>query len=291
MIARRPRHAGGEIVTRRFNVFGYTFGFAALSAPAHQLLYRLYGSFVADEADVTDTFDLEASRAGHAHVWTVSLGSQVVIQRPSLGSALSYFEYEVCQRVIAQSSDWIVLHGATLSTPQGAAFISGASGAGKTTLALALGARGYRVGGDDLALLGTQTGEVRPMPRCFHLDQRSRRLLRATGLRIPAQAARHQFVTPTDLDPSTAPLPPIRLIVLLSSGQGREPQLIPLTQAETVVRLRTEIRWGQYPALDLLSALSRLTSGTTCYQLTRGELRRTADLVGSLLGPSPVRSA
>jgi hypothetical protein len=290
MVVRRSRPAG-EIVTRRFNVFGYSFGFAALSAPAHQLLNQLYGSFVVDEADVTNTFRLKAGRAGHGYVWTVSLGSEVVIERPSLGAALSYFEYEVCQRVITQTSDCIVLHGATLSTPQGAAFIAGPSGAGKTTLALALSARGYRVGGDDLALLAPKTGEVRPMPRCFHLDQRSRRLLRALGLRLPAQAARHQFLTPRDLDRSIAPLPPIRLIVLLSAGEGPQPQLIPLTQAETVVRLREEIRWGNYPTLYLLSALSRIAGGTTCYQLTRGELRSTTDLVASLLGPLPARSA
>ena len=218
-------------------------------------------------------------------MWTVCLGSQVVTQRPSLGAALGYFEYEVCQRVIAQSSDRIVLHGATLSTAQGAAVIAGPSGAGKSTLALALGARGYRVGGDDLALLLPETGEVCPLPRCFHLDQRSRRLLRALGLRIPAQAARHRFLTPTDLDPSRAPLASIRLIVLLTPGQGRRPQLVPLTQAEMAVRLLREIRWGRYSARDLLVALGRLTSGTTCYQLTRGELRSTADLVATLLGP------
>ena len=62
---RRPRRAGARLAMSRFNVFGYTFGFVAPSACAHQLLYRLYGAFVVDEAETSRT-PLASRRAGQA---------------------------------------------------------------------------------------------------------------------------------------------------------------------------------------------------------------------------------
>jgi hypothetical protein len=106
----------------------------------------------------------------------------------SLGSALNELEYRICLRIIDHNPGLIALHGATVLTDCGAAFIRGPSGAGKTTLSMALAARGYRVGGDDVALLDPRTNTLRPLPRCFHLDAHSRRLLRRAGLAMPGRA-------------------------------------------------------------------------------------------------------
>ena len=61
---------------------------------------------------------------------------------------------------------------------------------------LALAAHGYRIGGDDVALLNPKSGTIRPVPRCFHLDARSRRLLRNLRLPMPEESLRNAFLTP-----------------------------------------------------------------------------------------------
>lgn len=64
------------------------------------------------------------------------------------------------------------LHAAALVSPGGATFlVAGDAGAGKSTVALALAAFGFRFLGDDAVLLGRRAGAVRlqALPRAFHV--------------------------------------------------------------------------------------------------------------------------
>ncbi|WP_156943876.1 hypothetical protein [Roseivivax isoporae] len=59
--------------------------------------------------------------------------------------------------------DTVALHAATLSRRDEALLLAGAPGAGKSTLAVALGAAGFRLDGDDVCSLQTD-GRVRALP-------------------------------------------------------------------------------------------------------------------------------
>ena len=65
--------------------------------------------------------------------------------------------------VLARTDHALVLHAATLVTDDGATLLLGPPGRGKTTLTLTLLARGWRYGGDDVALL-LDDGRCRPVP-------------------------------------------------------------------------------------------------------------------------------
>ncbi len=196
------------------------------------------------------------SRAG------CSLTKGTRLDSRSFGSPLRDLEYE-SRRAIGHRNDPVVPHSATVFTADGVTFITGESNTGKSPLALALAARGYRVG--DIAFFDPATGEVLPLPRCSHLDARSRRLLRGAGLRLSPAAARHLFIT--------------------SRGRQAAPTLTPLPQAAMVLILMEECGWPADATPEALAALRELAGGSSCYRLVSGRLDATVDAVAALLGP------
>ncbi|PZO91427.1 MAG: HprK-related kinase A [Sphingomonas sanxanigenens] len=64
---------------------------------------------------------------------------------------------------------WLLLHAASLERNGRALILTGASGSGKSTLAALLGDRGWRLLGDEFALLDPASGELHPFPRALSL--------------------------------------------------------------------------------------------------------------------------
>jgi len=64
---------------------------------------------------------------------------------------------------------WLLLHAATVEKDGRAIVMTGESGAGKSTLAALLGERGWRLMGDEFALLDLGTGTLLPFPRAISL--------------------------------------------------------------------------------------------------------------------------
>jgi hypothetical protein len=150
---------------------------------------------------------------------------------------------------------------------------------------LSLAARGYRVGGDDVALLEPRSVTIRPLPRCFHLDARSRRLLRQAGLSMPEAALRYAFLTPADLGMPRTPAAPVRRIIFLGLGDNGAPKLTELSQAETIARLLSQTPPGAGSVTEVLAALRPLVGAAGCYHVLRSSLSETTDAVAALLGP------
>ena len=63
----------------------------------------------------------------------------------------------------------LLLHAASVEKDGRALILTGESGAGKSTLAALLGERGWRLMGDEFALLGLQDGRLRAFPRAVSL--------------------------------------------------------------------------------------------------------------------------
>jgi HprK-related kinase A len=64
---------------------------------------------------------------------------------------------------------YLLLHAATAERGGRALVLTGESGAGKSTLAALLGERGWRLMGDEFALLDLANGMIRPFPRAVSL--------------------------------------------------------------------------------------------------------------------------
>jgi HprK-related kinase A len=68
---------------------------------------------------------------------------------------------------------YLLLHASVVERDGKALLMTGASGAGKSTLAALLMARGWRLMGDEFALLDPETGLVHPFPRLVSLKNAS----------------------------------------------------------------------------------------------------------------------
>jgi hypothetical protein len=283
--AGRPRRQlRTPVPAMRFDVFGFRFDFASRLPLGLHLIRRLYDPFLIEDGHTpTASFRLEAT----GRTCRALIDDEVLVEGVPLGTALRRAEYEICTRVVASRPDLIVLHGALLSASSGWVLIAGASGSGKTTLALALATRGYRAGGDDIAFLDPQSGDVCPVPRCAHLDRQAWRLLRRLGLRVAESAARHNFVAPADLQPTIAAAPTNRvrhIILLTGADTGARPVLTAMTQAEMVVELLNSAG-RPIRAVETLAALARFAGATACYRLGRSRLDTAVDRVAAIIGP------
>jgi len=80
---------------------------------------------------------------------------------------------EVCHRAILplvlQYRGREVLHASAVFTPRGVVGLCGTSGTGKSTIAYALGLRGYRVWADDALVFRVASGRVESLPLVFDL--------------------------------------------------------------------------------------------------------------------------
>jgi HprK-related kinase A len=63
----------------------------------------------------------------------------------------------------------LLLHAASVERDGRALLMTGVSGAGKSTLAMLLGERGWRLMGDEFALLDLRDGSLHPFPRAISL--------------------------------------------------------------------------------------------------------------------------
>ena len=74
---------------------------------------------------------------------------------------------------------WLLLHAATVERDGRALILTGESGAGKSTLAALLGERGWRLMGDEFALLDMHSGLLMPFPRAVSLKNGAIRVMEA----------------------------------------------------------------------------------------------------------------
>ena len=77
---------------------------------------------------------------------------------------------------------WLLLHAASLERDGRALILTGASGSGKSTLAALLGDRGWRLMGDEFALIDLASGVLHPFPRPVSLKNAAIALFDAARL-------------------------------------------------------------------------------------------------------------
>ncbi|UCF67602.1 MAG: hypothetical protein JSV80_17870 [Acidobacteriota bacterium] len=123
---------------------------------------------------------------------------------------------------------FVVLHAAALERHRRALVLAGPSGTGKTTLALALLERGFRMLSDDFTPLERETGLVHPFPRAIGVRAgAATELADAIGLEPAAATARPLGSEPEVARGRVGSPVPVGAIVLLGVGGAPPDPLAP----------------------------------------------------------------
>jgi hypothetical protein len=160
----------------------------------------------------TPLFDAEPGRfllrgGSHAGRFLVEGGHRITFDRNPTGDdqiIAHHFLHTVVAALLHQRGD-LVLHASAALLSDGAAVLSGASGAGKSTVLSALSNRGFPMLSDDVTVLRLQPGgelEVLPGPQYIHLCEDAASHLVTGSAELPRQPWHRLKVTV----PAPAPL-------------------------------------------------------------------------------------
>jgi HprK-related kinase A len=156
---------------------------SAWKAPLDALA-RLYAAYPAPADGICDfTVRLEPDRP-----WRRLLRPSVAIRGDyilpdaaplSLAHGLLAAEMGMNLQMALGQKRYLLLHAATVEKDGRALIMTGESGAGKSTLAALLGERGWRLMGDEFALLDMASGMLMPFPRAVSLKNGAIRVMEA----------------------------------------------------------------------------------------------------------------
>jgi len=173
----------------------------------------------------------------------------------------------------------LFFHAAAVGLGDAGVLIIGGKGAGKTTLSMALAARGHDFLGDEIAAVRTRTAELLPMRRAVSIrpgPQSSRVDQMLQHGRYPAEqfpdGSTRMRAEPGEFFPAPRERPlPLRSIFFLRPFEDR-------ARAESFVPGAADLRllaplpctfWGVPPARPLME-VAKLLSGVNCYHFYPG---------------------
>ena len=265
---------------------------SAWKAPV-EALARLYADYPEPESEVCDfTVRLEPEKP-----WRRWLRPSVAIQGDymlpdavpmSLAHGLLAAEMGMNLQMALGQKRFLLLHAASVERQGKALILTGESGAGKSTLAALLGERGWRLMGDEFALLDCETGLLHPFPRAVSLKNGSIEVMRriAGDERMgpvlegtPKGTIRH--LKPR-LDAIARMREPAAPALILFPRFGSEQAMRPVGPAEVFVRLTQAST--NYVALGVrgFDALSKLIGTCPAVAIDYPDTDRAISLVETL---------
>ncbi|HEV2746151.1 MAG TPA: HprK-related kinase A [Allosphingosinicella sp.] len=212
-------------------------------------LRRLYAAYPAPEGVCDFTVRLEAERP-----WRRWLRPAVAIRGDytlpdaaplPLAQGLLAAEMGMNLQMALGHKHYLLLHASTVERGGKALVMTGHSGSGKSTLAAILGERGWRLMGDEFALLDPADGSLHAFPRAISLKNGAISVVAGIADRArlgpllqgtPKGAIRHLRPNQEALARMAEPAAPA-LLLFPRFGRDLSPELRPVGAAEAFVRL------------------------------------------------------
>ena len=196
------------------------------------------------------------------------------------------------QMALGQKS-FLLLHAASVEKDGRALILTGESGAGKSTLAALLGERGWRLMGDEFALLGLDDGRLRAFPRAVSLKNGAIRVMEQQvdagrfGPRLdgtPKGTIRHLRPNAEALGAMAQTAKPV-LILFPRFGEAAAAR--PVGQAEVFMRLtQASTNYVSLGAVGF-AALTRLVASCPAAALDYPDTETAVSLVETLWEQTP----
>lgn len=193
-----------------------------------------------------------------------------------------FLEWLAYSAAIAHADTPLILHAGAVARRGVAVLLPNASGAGKTTLTLALASRGWLPLTDDVCPLMECDGDLVAMEcrRCCHLRMPSQDLLRTLGVGIdgPLGGQRHYYRPQRWGKPA-----PVRAIVIPRYGADEPSAIAPITQAECLAQLAAmNFAEAARPAAERRRTAARLAVQAPAFTMTYSSLSAALDMFGIL---------
>ncbi|WP_395611960.1 HprK-related kinase A [Allosphingosinicella sp.] len=171
-----------HVLSIQIGPVGFRIG-SAWKAPLDALA-KLYAAYPQPEDGLTDfTVRLEPETPWRRYVRpAVAIRGDYILPDAAplpLAHGLLAAEMGMNLQMALGQKNYLLLHAATVEKDGRALVMTGESGAGKSTLAALLGERGWRLMGDEFALLDLASGLLMPFPRAVSLKNGAIRVMEA----------------------------------------------------------------------------------------------------------------
>lgn len=212
-------------------------------------LSRLYAGYPKAQLPSDFTVRLEADKPWRRWLRpSIAIGGDYVLPGAAplaLEHGLLAAEMGMNLQMALGQKRYLLLHASTVEKDGRALLLTGHSGAGKSTLAALLGEKGWRLMGDEFALLDPDTALLHPFPRAISLKNDAIAVLEAivNGRRFGPCLANTPKGTIRHLRPNTQAIanmgePAVPSLILFPRyGATLTPEIRPVGAAEVFVRL------------------------------------------------------
>lgn len=188
-------------------------------------------------------------------------------------------------QILPPKDKYIFLHAGAAGY-NGVGFIfPGKSGSGKTTLTVALAKAGFDFLSDEFAIINRETKILVPFCRGMTMSAETLALfnLKKESMMHNFEAKGSYMVPVEKVCPPSANEATPGFIVFPTYIQGVEPNIKKMRKSQAVTEILNTCFFGYSSFEQALDEITDLTNSAECYQLTTGNLDKTASLVKSLV--------
>jgi hypothetical protein len=249
------------------------------------LLTRLWDPFLTTAPGAVDA----SFRVGHGGGQMALAEGDLEIPHDDVWAMVDAMRYRILEIVEARLAGYVTLHAAAVARDDRLLLLAGESGAGKTTLTLALLRDGWTYLSDDVAPIDVSTGEVAPFPKPLGVKEPSAWEGVAAAFRdLPAapRPVRGFLVPPATFSIGTEPLAP-NLLVFPRFRRGDPLVVEELTPAKAAALATPYVRRVDP---EVIGVLNRLCRGAACVRLSYGETGAAVRALSDLLSRPPRRT-
>lgn len=232
-------------------------GFSIAAEPRWRaLLEELWAPFVAEPGPDP----LEVAITGTDGAWSLELFGDPAIEETDPWAVADELRYGVVERAVSEAPRFVGLHAGVVVKDELCVLLTGASGAGKTTLTLSLVEEGWSYASDDLAPIEVSTGLVHPFPKPLGIRNPELRELYLGRWEPPdwLPPSKETLLVPPSALPSVVeePVQP-SVLVFPSYEAGTEASMRNVSPAEAVVLCGQFVHDVDRTALGCLSELCK----------------------------------
>ena len=187
-----------------------------------ELCDRTFGAFRAS-GDTVANLRIEVEIHGPELVATrTDAGGATTVRLGTAEQAFGYVYAQVVEHAATSEPRLLCVHGAALARERRGVIVAAASRHGKTTLALALTARGFALLSDELAAIDRDSGLVHPFPMAVGCRRGTHALLRESVFQgspfRPSRVLDKMFLSVGDDVPGAARPVALRSVVFVERG-------------------------------------------------------------------------